>query len=133
MERQGGNWAQTFEHFKPRNRYDKRNLSATGWRRLPPKSHGKEGVDGSSPSDCLSLVRTLPHGHHGATYPDVPWEQPSTQSPTTTPKTEEPGQAAPDEKPRAHRTLKEQRSVDSRCVSRFGPAGGTHRHGRVGT
>jgi hypothetical protein len=51
-------------------------------------AHGKEGVDGSSPSEgfddpdpghdivatSLSLVRTLPHGHHGTTYPDVPWE-----------------------------------------------------------
>jgi hypothetical protein len=40
-----------FDRFKPRNRLNKPNLFATGCHRLPPKSHGKEGVDGSSPSE----------------------------------------------------------------------------------
>ena len=40
-----------FGRFEPRNRLNKPNLFATGCHRLPPKSHGKEGVDGSSPSE----------------------------------------------------------------------------------
>src|SRR5881392_4183669 len=40
-----------FDRFEPRNRLNKPNLFATGCHRLPPKSHGKEGVDGSSPSE----------------------------------------------------------------------------------
>jgi hypothetical protein len=40
-----------FDRFKPRNRFNKPDLFATGWHRLPPKSHGKKGVDGSSPSE----------------------------------------------------------------------------------
>jgi hypothetical protein len=40
-----------FDRFKTRNRLNKPNLFVTGCHRLPPKSHGKEGVDGSSPSE----------------------------------------------------------------------------------
>jgi hypothetical protein len=40
----GGNWAQTFERFKPRNRLNKPKLFATGCHRLPRTSHGKQGV-----------------------------------------------------------------------------------------
>ena len=40
-----------FDRLKPRNRLNKPNLFATGCHRLPSKSHGKEGVDGSSPSE----------------------------------------------------------------------------------
>ena len=40
-----------FDHFKPRSGLNKPNLFATGCHRLPPKSHGKEGVDGLSPSE----------------------------------------------------------------------------------
>jgi hypothetical protein len=40
-----------FSVLKPRNRLNKPNLFATRCHRLPTKSHGKEGVDGSSPSE----------------------------------------------------------------------------------
>ncbi len=48
---EGATRRKRFDRFKPRNRLDKPNLVATGCHRLPPKSHGKEGVDGSSPSE----------------------------------------------------------------------------------
>jgi hypothetical protein len=48
---EGATGRKRFERFKPRNRLSKPNLVATGYHRLPPKSHGKEGVDGSSPSE----------------------------------------------------------------------------------
>jgi hypothetical protein len=40
-----------FERLRPQNRLNKRRLAAAGCRPLPPNSHGKEGVDGSSPSE----------------------------------------------------------------------------------
>src|SRR5947208_12887282 len=50
---EGATRRKRFDRFKPRNRLNKPNLFATGCHRLPPKSHGKEGVDGSSPSESL--------------------------------------------------------------------------------
>jgi hypothetical protein len=48
---EGAKGRKRFGRFEPRNRLNKPNLFATGCHRLPPKSHGKEGVDGSSPSE----------------------------------------------------------------------------------
>jgi hypothetical protein len=45
-----------FDRFEPRNRLNKPNLFATGCYRLPEKFHGKEGVDGSSPSEGSAEV-----------------------------------------------------------------------------
>src|SRR5919204_1743538 len=54
---EGATRRKRFDRFKPRNRLDKPNLVATGCHRLPPKSHGKEGVDGSSPSEGSGKAR----------------------------------------------------------------------------
>ena len=41
---EGATRRKRFDHFKPGRRLDKPNLVAIGCHRLPPKSHGKEGV-----------------------------------------------------------------------------------------
>src|SRR5947209_14477052 len=51
LEKRGGNGAQRSAHFKARKPHKKLNLSAVGCHRLPFGSHGKEGVDGSSPAE----------------------------------------------------------------------------------
>jgi hypothetical protein len=52
---EGATRRKRFDGFKPRNRLDKPNLIAMACHRLPPKSHGKERVDGSSPSEGLKI------------------------------------------------------------------------------
>jgi hypothetical protein len=52
-KKEGAPGRKPFERFKPRDRLNKPNLFATGCHRLPFGSHGKEGVDGSSPSEGL--------------------------------------------------------------------------------
>ncbi len=53
---EGATRRKRFDHFKPGSRLDKPNLVAIGCHRLPAKSHGKEGVDGSSPSEGFSFL-----------------------------------------------------------------------------
>ena len=48
---EGATGRKRFERLEPGSRLSKPNLFATGCRGLPPKSHDKEGVDGSSPSE----------------------------------------------------------------------------------
>ncbi len=55
-----------FDHFKPRSGLNKPNLFATGCHRLPPKSHGKEGVGGvESAREGGTLRCAKPRAHHG--------------------------------------------------------------------
>jgi hypothetical protein len=51
VEKRGGNGAQTVRAFQASKPLQQAKSLATGCGRLPPKSHGKEGVDGSSPSE----------------------------------------------------------------------------------
>jgi hypothetical protein len=53
MEQRGRNRWQTFRLARPRERLELSETVATGCHRLPFGSHGKEGVDGSSPSEGL--------------------------------------------------------------------------------
>jgi hypothetical protein len=46
------------DRFEPRNRLNKPNLFATGCHWLPPKSHGKEAVPGSSPGEGLNTCKS---------------------------------------------------------------------------
>jgi len=55
LEKRGGNGAQRSAHFKAQKPHEQLNLSAIGCHRLPFGSHGKEGVDGSSPSEGFSF------------------------------------------------------------------------------
>jgi hypothetical protein len=57
VENEGATRRKRFDRFEPRNRLDKPNLVATGCHRLPPKSHGKEGVSGSSPEEGLKILQ----------------------------------------------------------------------------
>jgi hypothetical protein len=41
------------------NRQDKRYSASIGFAGSPPKIHGKEGIDGSSPSEALQKARSL--------------------------------------------------------------------------
>src|SRR5215211_3081610 len=43
-KKEGAMGRKRFDHFKPRSGLNKPNLFATGCHRLPPKSHGKQGV-----------------------------------------------------------------------------------------
>jgi hypothetical protein len=54
---EGATGRKRFERFTPRNRLNKPNLFATCCHRLPPKSHGKEGVSGSSPEEGLKYLQ----------------------------------------------------------------------------
>src|ERR671919_3272575 len=51
MEKRGGNGTHTFRGFQAQKPAVRANLAASGCYRWPPKSHGKEGFDGSSPSE----------------------------------------------------------------------------------
>jgi hypothetical protein len=51
-----------------RSRAGSRSQSFTFPLALRPRS--RHDIDATA----LSLARTLPHGYHGTTYPDVPWQ-----------------------------------------------------------
>jgi hypothetical protein len=51
VEKRGGNGAQTVRAFQAPKPPQQAKSLATGCDRLPPKSHGKKGVDGSRPSE----------------------------------------------------------------------------------
>src|SRR5215210_6921161 len=52
----GGNWRQT---GRGRNRQKQAKTVAVGCDRLRAKFHGKEGVDGSSPSECFEITPAI--------------------------------------------------------------------------
>ena len=57
MEQRGRNRWQRFSSRNAENRLNYRQTVATGCHRLPFRSHGKEGVDGSSPSEGSARAR----------------------------------------------------------------------------
>ena len=54
MEQSGRNWWQPVAMEKPKKRLKEAKTVAMGCDRLPFGAHGKEGVDGSSPSEGLA-------------------------------------------------------------------------------
>src|SRR5436190_1874428 len=66
VEKRGGNGPQRVRAFQAPKRLNKPNLFPTGCHRLPSESHGKDGVDGSSPSEGFSEAppprRAVRHG-----------------------------------------------------------------------
>jgi hypothetical protein len=41
---------------------------------VTPEAHTDDNPRYDLDMDSMSLVKSLPHGHHGTTYPDMPWE-----------------------------------------------------------
>src|SRR5205807_5844527 len=73
VEKRGGNGPQRVRAFQAPKRLNKPNLFPTGCHRLPSESHGKDGVDGSSPSEGFSEAppprRAVRHGSRLGTPP----------------------------------------------------------------
>jgi hypothetical protein len=65
MEPRGCNPAQPESNDKARKAQKQAKSVATGCQRLPEKFHGKEGVDGSSPSEGLKYLQISLFCCHG--------------------------------------------------------------------